>query len=554
MTAPRFDSKDKNLYFVPLGGSNEIGMNLNLYFYQGKWLMIDLGIGFADDYLPGVDVVLPSLDFILEHKENLAGLVLTHAHEDHLGAVPYLWGQLECPVYATPFTANVLKAKLAMDKGPKIPLNEVQPGSSFNVGPFSLEMVPLTHSIPEMNAIAIHTEHGDIFHTGDWKLDPEPQVGESSDEASLQRYGEKGVLAMVCDSTNVFVEGESGSEQEVRTELTRLIGECKNRVLVTTFASNVARLDTVIHAAQAAGRQVGLAGRSMQRMVQAAKDSGYLKDIKPVISDKEAMDLPRSESVILATGSQGEPRAALARIASGDHPVIRLSPADTVIFSSRDIPGNEKKISWIQNKLVEQDLELITADKEAIHVSGHPARDELTRMYQWIKPQIAVPVHGEARHLAEHARLAKTLQVPQSVVGHNGAVIKLAPGKPEIVTEVESGYMCLEGASMIPSDSAVIRTRRRIRDHGVVFVSLVIGDKNELAAAPYVVAPGLLDVRDDEEWLHDIEDDIADLIERKGRKAGARELEEGIRSLIRKTFKTEFSKRPIIHVNLAKVD
>ncbi len=542
------------VYFVPLGGSNEIGMNLNLYHYQGKWVMIDLGIGFADDHLPGVDVVVPNIDFITALRDDLVALVLTHAHEDHHGAVQYLWPELQCPVYATPFTASVLKAKLAdMRNGMRVPIQQVEPGSSFKAGPFHIEMVPLTHSIPEMNALAIRTDIGTIFHTGDWKLDPTPLVGPESDENALTRLGKEGVLAMVCDSTNVFMEGESGSELSVREHLTRVVGECQQRVVVTTFASNIARLESIFHAAKANKRKVAMAGRALWRMTTAAKDAGYLQDMDEPLTDEQAMKEPRNSVLILTTGCQGEPRAALSRMARDDHPVLRLDEGDTVLFSSREIPGNEKRINWMHNQLVEKHVDIITSDNEPIHVSGHPARDELAHMYKLIKPRIAIPVHGERRHMKEHAKFAHSLQVPHSVVGHNGAVIRITKDDAELTGEVPHGYMCVEGSSIIPADGPVIRMRRKIRDRGIVFVTVILDIQNDLLDDPFVSAPGLLDEEEDGEWLDELTDAVAIAVESKGRKASRQEMENAIRQTIRKKMSKEFGKKPIIQVHMSKL-
>lgn len=543
-----------SLHFVPLGGSAEIGMNLNLYHYKGKWLMIDLGIGFADEHLPGVEVVLPNIDFIVERKKDLVGLVLTHAHEDHLGAVPYLWEELGCPVYATPFTAAFLRAKLAgMPFTSKVVINEVHPGSKLTVGPFDLEMIELTHSIPEMNALAIRTDLGTILHTGDWKLDGEPLVGPVSDENRLVQYGKEGVLALVCDSTNVFVEGESGSEGDVRKELIKLVGECDQRVVLATFASNVARLESIVEAAKANGRRVVLAGRSLWRMTQAAQESGYLQDAPPFLSDEEAKKLPRNQVLIIATGCQGESRAALTKIVNKEHPHIRLSPGDTCIFSSREIPGNGNKIAWIQNQLVLQGVEVISDRQRPIHVSGHPARDELARMYQMTQPRIAIPVHGEARHLHEHVAFAKALQVPEAVECENGMAIRLAPGKAEVVGKVKSGYIALDGNSMIPTDSSIIRDRRKLRSDGAVFVSFVVDRDGELAAPPQISTPGLLNEVEDSEIIDGLIDELADVIERKGRKARDNEVKEAVRVAVRRFFGKELEKRPMISVQMLRM-
>ncbi len=489
-----FKKYHDELLFVPLGGSNEIGMNLNLYGYKGKWLMVDCGIGFANDYLPGVEIIVPDISFLAEIKKDLLGLVLTHAHEDHLGAVPYLWRELECPVYATPFTAAFLKHKLSeMGPGKKPKVVEMTPGGTVKIGPFALELIELTHSIPEMQAVAITTAEGVVMHTGDWKFDADPLIGPVSNYEMLKKYGDGKVLAMVCDSTNVFVEGESGSEAEVREHLVKLIGECKKRVVVTTFASNLARVATIIMAAQQAGRVVALAGRSLHRVVAAAKECGYLSNDAEFINDREVMNVPKQDVLVLCTGCQGEPRAALTRISRGDHPNIRLTPGDTVIFSSRKIPGNETKINGIHNRLVEKGIEVITDKDYFIHVSGHPAREELKRMYEMVRPQIAVPTHGEPRHLHEHAKLAKSLGVKEAVEAYNGAVVLLEQGEAAVIGKVQAGYIAIDGLSLIPTDGEVIRTRRKLRDDGAVFASVVIDKNGDLKKPVQIAAPGVLD-------------------------------------------------------------
>ena len=542
------------LLFVPLGGSNEIGMNFNCYHFQGKWLLVDLGIGFADDHLPGVDVVVPNIDFILEHKDNIVGLVLTHAHEDHLGAVPYLWQELQCPIYATRYTKNFLHNKLVeVGLQHKAKVHEVEPGAKINLAPFSIEMVPLTHSIPEMQALAIGTSKGLIMHTGDWKLDPSPVVGPVSDEITLKRYGDQGLLALVCDSTNVFEHGVSGSEGDVRKGLAEAIASCSGRVAITTFASNLARIESIIHAARDAGRIVVLAGRSLKRVVACAIESGYLTDLPEIVSEDRAMDLARSDALIICTGSQGEPMAALSKIARGEHHSIRLAPGDTVIFSSRKIPGNEKKISWIQNSLVDKGIEIITDRHFNVHASGHPARDELKRMYELTRPRIAVPVHGEWRHLHEHAKLAKSLGVPFALEPRNGHVLHLDADHPRTIGAVESGYLAVDGNTLISADSPVIKMRRRLRDEGCVLVSVVMDTQGELMAQPAVSAPGALDSREDGEVLEACAEEAADALRNLRPGSSPEKITETIRGALRRVLKTELGKKPTIEVHILRV-
>jgi ribonuclease J len=545
-----FKKHKEELLFVPLGGSNEIGMNLNLYTINGQWLMVDCGIGFAGDYLPGVEVVVPDISFIAEHKDKLLGLVLTHAHEDHVGAIPYLWREFGCPIYATPFTAAFLKNKISeMGPGKKPEVNIIQPGGRFDLGPFGLELVDLTHSIPEMQAVAIHTPKGVVLHTGDWKFDDAPMVGPVSDEGALKRLGDGKVLAMVCDSTNVFVEGESGSEGEVRKNLIALVKECKQRVVVSTFASNLARVVTLIQAAHESGRMVALAGRSLYRVVEAAKDAGYISEDFEALDEKSVMNMPRSDVLLICTGCQGEPRAALSRISRGDHPHIRLQPGDTVIFSSRKIPGNESRINGIMNRLVEKRVEVITDRKHFIHVSGHPARGELKRMYQLVRPIIAVPTHGEPRHLHEHAKLAREFGARETVEARNGAVVWLEEGEASVIGQVHSGYIAVDGSSLIPTDGEVIRTRRRLRDDGVVFVSLSFGLDGQLAPVQ-LVAPGLLDGKEDREFIEELVADIRYMVGNAKPRSGDNDLKELARLSVRRMVKKELDKKPVIEVAL----
>lgn len=550
-----FSKHRDELLFVPLGGSNEIGMNLNLYTTHGKWLMVDCGIGFATDYLPGIEVVVPDISFIAERKKDLLGLVITHAHEDHLGAVPYLWRELECPIYATPFTASFLAHKMSEAGGGKKPkIIELAPGSKCELGPFALELVGLTHSIPEMQAVAITSPKGVVMHTGDWKFDHNPLIGPVSDYQTLKEYGDGKVLAMVCDSTNVFVEGEAGSEGEVREHLTELIGQCPQRVVVTTFASNLARVVTLIEAAKLAGRIVALAGRSLLRIVEAAKENGYLPADMEFATEREINNLPRKDLLVICTGCQGEPRAALTRIARGEHPNVRLQPGDTVIFSSRKIPGNEGRINWVINQLVQKRIEVITDKDYYIHVSGHPARDELKRMYELVRPRIAVPTHGEPRHLHEHAKLARSLGVAEAVEAHNGAVVWLEEGEASIIGTVPSGYIAVDGTSLIPTDGEIIRTRRKLRDDGVVFVSLAVDHKSSALKHPVQLsAPGVLDSKEDQDFIVECLADITDAVEDLKKGAGDNELKEAVRKTVRSFIKKEIDKKPVIEVQVLRV-
>ncbi len=542
-----------SLLFIPLGGANEIGMNFNVYHYQGKYLIIDCGIGFADEYYPGIDIVLPNIDFIANHKKDIVGMIITHAHEDHLGGVPYLWNELECKVYATPFCANVLREKIKGMPMSNIPIVEVVSGGKVNLKPFDVEFVNITHSIPEMQGLIIRTDRGTVVHTGDWKLDENPLVGELTDEARLTEIGNEDVLAMVCDSTNVFVEGTTGSESGVREELTELIKSCKNRVAVTTFASNVARLETIIKAGTDAGRKICLAGRSLFRILAAAQSAGYLQDIPELIDDRTAMSLPRKDVLFICTGCQGEPMAATAKIANKEHHSIKFAPDDTFIFSSRMIPGNDKKISWVQNKMVLNGIEVINSHKDNnIHVSGHPARDELRRMYEMVRPKIAIPVHGEARHIHEHANFAKSLGIKHAIEPQNGVVIELADTGAKIVGNVESGYIVVDGGTMMEAGSSVMVMRRRIKNQGIIIVSVGINKHREITFEPIISAPGTLDNEIDADLIDAIKDEIIEEIIKlaTAKKFSAQIVKDGIQQAARRIFRKEIDKKPVVEVHL----
>ncbi|MGI8839430.1 MAG: ribonuclease J [Caulobacteraceae bacterium] len=485
------------LVFLPLGGSNEIGMNFNLYGYgppyARKWIVVDLGVTFGDQTTPGVEIILPDPTFVEEHVKDILGIVLTHAHEDHIGAVAWLWPRIKAPLYATPFTAFLLREKLR-EAGllGEAPITEVPLDGTIKLGPFELTLITLTHSIPEPNGLAIRTPLGTVLHTGDWKIDPDPLTGAPTDEGAIRRLGDEGILAMVCDSTNVFVDGEAGSEAKVRATLGALIGDLKGGVAAACFASNVARMDTIIRAAQANGRRVCLVGRSMIRMSQAARSVGLLADVGPFLTDTEARHLSKEQVLYLCTGSQGEPRAALSRIAEGHHPHVNLGQGDACVFSSRIIPGNEVAIRTLQNKLADRGVRLYTErDHPGIHVSGHPCRDELKRMYQWARPQIAVPTHGERRHLLEHAALAHDLQVPQTIAPRNGDMVRLAPGPAQIVDEVPAGRLYVDAGVVTPENGDALRERRHAAFNGVLTVSVALDSRNGVASGPLVRSLGL---------------------------------------------------------------
>jgi ribonuclease J len=547
---------DDELIYVPLGGAGEIGMNMYLYGLSGRWLMVDCGVAFADDTTPGIELLVPNAAFIEEWRAELDGIVITHAHEDHLGAIAHLWPKLRCPIYATPFAADLLKAKLReVGLQDKAKITVTPPRSRFSVGPFDLEYVTLTHSIPEPNAIAIHTHFGTVLHTGDWKLDPDPLIGELSDEKRLESLGKKGVLALVGDSTNVFADGHSGSEADVRHALVELFSQYDKRIIATCFASNVARVESIVHAARENGRRVALVGRSLLRISEIARNNGLFQGIPPFISDHDAMDLPRNKVVFISTGCQGEARAALSRIAEENHPHVKLDKGDVVAFSSRVIPGNEKEIARLQNTLIRRGAEIITEREAPIHASGHPARDELKTMYRLVKPHIAIPMHGEMRHLVAHVELAKECGAKHALVVENGAVLKLAPGKPEIVDHVFTGKLAVEGDRLVPLDSVILRDRRRMVHNGAAVVTLVMDRKGKLIGDVQLSAHGLLDDEHEPEnhnrVIDAIEATIRKLSERERRSDDA--VREEVRIAVRRSMNDLFNKKPLTDVHLVRI-
>ncbi|MBF0168201.1 MAG: ribonuclease J [Alphaproteobacteria bacterium] len=548
--------QDDGLYFLPLGGAGEIGMNLYLYGYRGKWLIVDCGVSFGDETAPGIDLVMADPAFIQERVSDLVGIVLTHGHEDHMGAIPYLWDRLRCPVWATGFTADILREKL-IDAGLEqdVELKVVKPGKRFKAGPFEIEYVAMTHSIPEAHLLAIRTKAGTIIHTGDWKLDPAPIVGGLADEKRLAEIGDEGVLALVCDSTNVFLDGHSGSEAEVRESLSHLISHYPRRVAVACFATNVARLDSISHAARANGRHVALAGRSLWRIERAARDNGYLKDVPEFLTDREGMQLPDDKLLLICTGSQGEPRAALARIAKGDHPVVELGTGDVVIFSSRIIPGNEKEIHRVQNGLARRGVEIMTDEDHFVHVSGHPGKEELKRLYGLLKPRIAIPMHGEDRHLLEHAEFARRLNVPEVVMARNGSLVRLSPDPAEVVDHVPTGKLAMDGGRLIRMDSLIMRNRHRMIWNGSAVVTVVVDKKGRLLADPKISAQGLLDPDLDAHLLEDAVAAVAEAIEDMSgsQRKDDGTLSEAIRIAARRVLNDLIEKKPLTEVHLIRV-
>ncbi|MGN6670014.1 MAG: ribonuclease J [Candidatus Nucleicultricaceae bacterium] len=553
-------TKNKNqngkLLFLPLGGCNEIGMNLNLYQYEDQWLMVDLGITFGNDL--GVEILMPDISFIEAKRKQLVGLVLTHAHEDHVGAVPYLWERLRCPVYATPFTAYILKEKLkevGLEK--EVPIIEVPLDSGVQIGHFKVDYISITHSIPEPNVVAIKTPEGTIVHTGDWKVDPTPLLGNATNVSALEKLGDEGVLALVCDSTNVFVEGRTGSEADVREKLTALIQRLSTgKVVVACFSSNVARLETCAVAAAASGRRMVLVGRSMHRMDQAARRSGYLKGIPPFLDEESLAGLSPEKTLIVCTGSQGESRSALSRVAQGQHPRIKLQEGDSVVFSSRVIPGNEKPIKHLQEQLIEKGATVINASYEdGIHVSGHPARDDLRDMYQWVRPQILVPVHGEPAHLREHAAFALQSGIPSSIVPYNGSLIELSPEGPRIIDEIEHAKLALDGDVLVPYFSAQMRDRHRLMQAGVVFVSVLLDHALMLQKIPSVSIMGVVDESSLESVLKKLQKELAKAIEDADLDLleSDKDLQELIRLTVRRHINLTRGKKPLVASHIYRI-
>ncbi|SNT03785.1 ribonuclease J [Sphingomonas laterariae] len=526
-------------------------MNVNLYGTQGKWVMVDLGLTFADPAFPGVDLILPDLEFIESRAKDLLGIVLTHGHEDHIGAIPYLAADLGVPLYATPFTAGLIRGKLDEEGlGDKVKLHIIDQEGSFRLGPFGFTYVPLAHSIPEGNALLIDTPYGRIFHTGDWKLDDEPLLGTPSTAAELEAIGDEGVLALVCDSTNVFNEDASGSEAAVREGLDGVIAAAKGRVLVTTFASNAARVQTLGQVAVDTGRQLCVAGRSLDRIIKVAKACGYLKDFPPTVDFDAAMRLPPSQVMIIATGGQGEARAALARIAFDNHP-IKLSAGDTVVFSSKQIPGNEIAIGRIQNKLAENEILMVTDRQAHVHVSGHPGRPELELMYKWIRPEIILPVHGEMRHMAEQARFALSCGVSRGIVQQNGQVLRLAPNGPEVIGHERTGRLVLDGDVILPADGATMNERRRISQHGFVAVTVVLDGKGQLRGDPAIALQGVPVEEDRGDFLVEAREAAAEAV--AGGIRDEAKLREAVRLAVRRRATQWTGKKPIVDVSIIRI-
>jgi len=536
------------LLFVALGGSGEIGMNVNLYGCDGKWLMVDCGITFADLEYPGIDVILPDLQFIEDRLKDLAGIVITHGHEDHIGALPYFAADLGVPIYATPFTAGLIREKLDEEGiSHQVKLKIVDPSKAFKVGPFGVRMVPLAHSIPEANGLLIDTPHGRVFHTGDWKLDASPVVGNPTSPEALTAIGDEGVFAMVCDSTNVFTPEASGSEADLLSGLSEVVANARGRVMVTSFASNAARLSTLGKVAEATGRSVCVAGRSLDRILRVAKAVGYLRDFPETVDFDTAMRLPKDKVLIIATGGQGEARAALARVADGSH-AIKLDRGDTVIFSSRQIPGNETAIGRIQNNLAAKGVAIVTDRQAHVHVSGHPGRPELAAMYGYIRPQLVMPVHGEMRHLMEHARYAIESGVPGAVMQSNGDIIRLAPGTPQKIGVAPVGRLVVDGDVILPADGGTLNERRKLGLYGQISVAVALRKDGSLFGTPDIRIQGI-PVEEDREPFLDEALDAAEAAVRGGGKDRDK-LREAIRLAVRRVATRWTGKKPVVDVLL----
>ena len=550
----------EELIFCPLGGSGEIGMNMNLFAYgkpdDKKWIIVDMGVTFADDSIPGIDLIYPDPGFIIDKKEDLLGIILTHAHEDHIGAVAHIWPKLKCKIFASPFTAVLILEKF---KEKKIDVSNylkiVQLNSTIKLDPFTIEFVTLTHSILEPNGLRIETPAGNILHTGDWKCDPDPLVGENINSKRLKQIGDSGVLAMICDSTNVFSAGRSGSELDVRKNMLKIFERLKKRIIVTSFASNVARMESVFYCAEKTGRQISLVGRSMHRIYKAARQCGYLQNVIEPIDPREAKNFPRDHIVFLCTGSQGEPMGAMKRISNYTHPDVFIEKDDAVVFSSKIIPGNEKKLYKLHNELVKQGIEVISEDSEFIHVSGHPNREDLKDMYNWIKPKSVIPVHGEHRHMLEHINFAKEMQVKFPVKVENGDMVRLYPGeKPEVYDKAPSGRIYVDGTVSVEEDAQSIKERRNISSNGFLEATIMVTPKGNIHEKPVLTFKGL-PVQEKEQFIYGLEDEIEKTLRSYSlnNKKQEANLIDSLRITCRKFCKEKTGKRPLTNVNIVRI-
>ena len=552
-------SKDE-LIFCPLGGSGEIGGNMNLYAYgkedEKKWIIVDMGVSFADDSIPGVDLIMPDAGFIIDKKEDLLGIVLTHAHEDHIGAVAHIWPSLKCKMYATPFTAALILEKF---KEKKIDISSylkvVALNSKIKLGNFEIDFVTLTHSILEPNGLSIKTPLGTVLHTGDWKIDPNPLIGSQIDEQKLKSIGKNGVSTMICDSTNIFSPGRAGSESDVRDSLLRIMEIKTNRILVTSFASNVARMESIFYCAKKTGRNICLVGRSMQRIYKAARKCGYLQGLIDPLEPKDAKKIKKNKILYLATGSQGEPMGAMNRIINGVHPDVQLESGDCVIFSSKIIPGNEKKLYFLQNLIVKNKIEMISEENAFVHVSGHPNRDDLKDMYNWVKPQCVIPVHGEHRHMAEHVSFAKEMQVPKTLLIENGDIIKLLPGnKPEIIDKAPSGKVYLDGNVNVETDSQSIKDRKNLSVNGYLEITLIVSNNGNIKK-PVISYRGIPEKAENNTFIFDMEDEIMNICRTfsMDSKKQQQNLIETLKQNCRRIVREKTGKKPFTNINIARI-
>lgn len=546
-----FTKHKDDLMFIPLGGTDEIGLNFYLYHYKGKWIIVDLGLGFADYHYPGIEVLVPDIEFLDKIKKDLLGIVITHAHEDHIGAIQYLWPEIGVPIYATKFTNAVLKSKLTdVNLSEDVKIHEVAVNGKVQIGPFDLEFVNLTHSIPEMHGILFRTEKGNVFHTGDWKFDDKPVIGNPIAKERLKAIGDEGVLALICDSTNIFNYGVSGSEGDLQRSLGDLIGSLKNgAVVVTTFASNVGRLASLMEVAERVGRKIMFAGTSLWRMYHAALDSGYLQGMQEPLHPKEFAKHRRSDLLVVATGCQGERFAATTKLAKVEHPDIRLNKDDTVIFASKIIPGNETKIFELFNMFCKNGIEVLTEKDHFVHVSGHPSRDEVEEMYKLVRPKYAIPMHGQTMHIHEHCNFVVEKKLATPVQLHNGAILKITNDAVKIIGEAQTGYLAVDGNFILPADSEILRMRRRMRDHGLVVITVVTDKRGTLLKNPQILAPGVLDSEDDIEYYEKLADEVRDFFNIAGAKSEA-EIETRVRNITKRFFKNETAKEPRIFVQV----
>ena len=550
----------EELLFCPLGGSGEIGMNMNLYAYgkedNQKWIIVDLGVTFADDSIPGIDLIMPDPGFIIDKKDDLLGIVLTHAHEDHIGAVAHIWPELKCKLYATPFTAALIAEKFKEKKIDISSFLKIVPlNSKIKLGDFEIDFVTLTHSILEPNGLSIKTPLGTILHTGDWKIDPNPLIGNKIDEDKLKKIGEEGVSAMICDSTNIFSPGRAGSESDVRDSLLRIMETKTKRILVTSFASNVARMESIFYCAKKTGRAICLVGRSMHRIFKAAKKCGYLKGLIDPIEPREAKKVAKNKILYLATGSQGEPMGAMNRIINGSHPEVFLESGDCVIFSSKIIPGNEKKLYNLQNQIVRNNVEIISEENAFVHVSGHPNRDDLKDMYKWVKPKSVIPVHGEHRHMQEHVNFAKEMQVPKTLLIENGDIIKLLPGEaPKVIDKAPSGRVYLDGSINVETDAQSIKDRKNLSINGYLEITLLVSNNGKIKK-PIISFRGIPEKENSDHFIFDMEDEIFNICRTFSldNKKQQKNLIDTIKQNCRRIIREKTGKKPFTNINIARI-